>query len=331
MRTIDAIVCPRDPAPVARPTPRKILPLGFAATSARLGWVGLKAVRFRGTPAHELDVVPTHHSLALIVQPPHHFDLRFEGMARQLPPPAGSILCIPAGSPFRGRSSGKMDELHVFLEPGVVERVAAEAFDIDPAKLSIPPLDGLYHPRLRAAMLAVGDELAVEGGGDRLAAESLANLLAVHLIRNASACHRPTRRAERALPRGKLRAVIEYIEEGLGTDLTLARMAAVAHLSAYHFARQFKAATGTPPHQYVIARRVARAQQLLQQGGDLSLAKIAADVGFSDQSQFSAHFKRVVGFTPRQFRNSARIAEDPARLAKNPASAPRTIPGMRWT
>ena len=43
-------------------------------------------------------------------------------------------------------------------------------------------------------------------------------------------------------------------------------MAAVAHLSPYHFARQFKAATGLPPHQYVIARRVERAKQLLQAG-----------------------------------------------------------------
>jgi AraC family transcriptional regulator len=41
-------------------------------------------------------------------------------------------------------------------------------------------------------------------------------------------------------------------------------MAAVARLSAYHFARQFKAATGLPPHQYVIMRRVERAKQLLQ-------------------------------------------------------------------
>src|SRR5947209_17044676 len=57
-------------------------------------------------------------------------------------------------------------------------------------------------------------------------------------------------------------------------------MAAVARLSVYHFARQFKAATGLPPHQNVIARRVERAKQLLQGGGDLSLAEVAAHTGF---------------------------------------------------
>jgi AraC-like DNA-binding protein len=48
--------------------------------------------------------------------------------------------------------------------------------------------------------------------------------------------------------------------------------------------------------------------QLLQGGGDLSLAVVAAHAGFSDQSQFSRHFKRLVGVTPGRFRMSARIA-----------------------
>jgi AraC family transcriptional regulator len=157
-------------------------------------------------------------------------------------------------------------------------------------------------------MLAVNDELTAGADGGQLAAESLANLLAVHLIRNASAPRPPARRTYAALPPGKLRAVVEYIEENLDASLTLEQVAAAAHLSACHFARRFKETTGLPPHQYVLARRVERAQQLLHQDGDLSLADVAACVGFSDQSQFSHHFKRVVGVTPRQFRRSARIA-----------------------
>jgi AraC family transcriptional regulator len=53
---------------------------------------------------------------------------------------------------------------------------------------------------------------------------------------------------------------------------TLAEMAAVARLSPYHFARQFKTATGLPPHQYLIGRRVERAKGLLQGGDDHSPA-----------------------------------------------------------
>jgi AraC family transcriptional regulator len=83
---------------------------------------------------------------------------------------------------------------------------------------------------------------------------------------------------------------------------------AAAHLSVYHFARQFKATTGLPPHQYVIARRVEQAKHLLQTRTDPSLAEVAACAGFSDQSQFTHHFKRLVGITPGQFRTPAKIA-----------------------
>src|SRR5262249_27851946 len=69
-----------------------------------------------------------------------------------------------------------------------------------------------------------------------------------------------------------------------------------------------KAATGLPPHQYVITRRVERAKHLLREGTDSSLAEVAAQAGFYDQSQFSHHFKRLVGVTPSQFRMSSRIA-----------------------
>jgi AraC family transcriptional regulator len=225
---------------------------------------------------------------------------------RNVPPPAGSISLVPAGSPGRVRSSGCKEELHIFLEPGLVSRVGAEAFGLDPVRLTLPPLDGLHLPQLRAAMLAVNDELMADATGSPLAAESLANLLAVHLIRNASGARPPAVRSDGALPRRKLRAVVEYIEEHLDGSPTLEQMAAASHLSVYHFARQFKVATGLPPHRYVIMRRVERAKRLLQ-GSDLSLAEVAARAGFTDQSKFSHHFKRVVGLSPRQFCRSARI------------------------
>jgi AraC family transcriptional regulator len=53
-------------------------------------------------------------------------------------------------------------------------------------------------------------------------------------------------------------------------------MAAVAHLSPYHFARQFKATTGLPPHQYVIARRVEQAQHLLRIADQWTLSSLLA-------------------------------------------------------
>jgi len=95
---------------------------------------------------------------------------------------------------------------------------------------------------------------------------------------------------------------------GIGLPPLLEQISAVARISPYHFARQFKAATGLSPHQYVIIRRIERAKQLLRARTDLSLAEVATCAGFSDQSQFSHHFKRIVGVTPKQFQIPARIA-----------------------
>jgi AraC family transcriptional regulator len=287
----------------------KAIPFQAVAASDRLGWVGLEAARYRASPAWEYSAPAlTHHRLVLVTRPPEGLELRFDGLTRRVPPPAGAIILVPAGIPGRVRWSGGFDWLHIYLDPRLVARVAAEACDLDPARLTIPPLDALDLPHLRAAMSAVDCELTTGGAGGPLAAESLANVLVVHLIRYLVAPRRLARGRDGTLPRGRLRAVVEYIEGNLDASPTLEQMAAIVRLSAYHFARQFKAATGLPPHQYVIARRVERAKELLQAGTDLSLAEVAARTGFSDQSQFCHHFKRLVGVTPGHFRTPARIA-----------------------
>ncbi len=280
-----------------------VVPFAPSAASDRLGWVGIEAARYAHLPDTEVDVPPlTHHTLVLFNRPPDEMDLRYEDVDRHIPPPAGSISVIPAGSPVRWRWSGPKDSLHVFLEPRLVEQVAAESFGLDPARVVLPPLDRLNLPQLRAAMQGVDGELTVGGAGGNLASESLANVLAVYLIRHVSAPRRPAREPDGKLPQGRLRVVVEHVEDHLDAGVTLEELATVAHLSPYHFARQFRAATGLPPHQFVIARRVERARQILQEDGDLPLAQVASRAGFSDQSQFSRHFKRLVGVTPGRFR-----------------------------
>jgi hypothetical protein len=61
----------------------------------------------------------------LLLRTPKEFELQCDGVDRVVPPRAGSILVVPAGSPARWRWSCHTDSLHVFLEPGLVERVAA--------------------------------------------------------------------------------------------------------------------------------------------------------------------------------------------------------------
>src|SRR5262245_25519020 len=209
----------------------KLLPFQATAASDRLGWAGLAA------PAAELDRPPlTHHTLVLFTGPPEELDLRYEGVKRHRPPPVGSVSVVPAGNPSRWRWRGTKGSLHVYLEPDLVGRVAAGVFDLDPVRAALPPLDSLNLPHLRAALGAVDAELTAGGPGGSLASESLANVLAVHLLRHVLAPRRPPRGRDGVLPRGRLRAVVEYIEEHLDACPTLAQLAAVVGLNPYHFA-----------------------------------------------------------------------------------------------
>jgi AraC family transcriptional regulator len=105
---------------------------------------------------------------------------------------------------------------------------------------------------------------------------------------------------QRHLPAVALKRVLDYLNDNLAESVSLADLAAVAHVSVFHFARQFRAAVGEAPHRYVIRQRVERAKMLLRQGR-FSLAQVATAVGFADQCHFNRHFKRLVGETPGQF------------------------------
>ena len=109
---------------------RRILPFEPDASSERLGWVGVQGARYRAARASEFGAPAiTHHRLVLFVRPPEELDLQYEGVKRHISPPAGSVSLVPAGTSSWWRASASKDHLHVFLESGLVERVAAEAFD----------------------------------------------------------------------------------------------------------------------------------------------------------------------------------------------------------
>ena len=110
-------------------------------------------------------------------------------------------------------------------------------------------------------------------------------------------------RQMRALQKWRLKRVVEYVDHHLSGKITLLDLAAVAGLSRMHFASQFRAATGFRPHEYLLRRRIQRAEDLLRQS-TLTLVEIALTVGFQTQAHFTTVFKRFVGDTPYQWRNA---------------------------
>jgi AraC-like DNA-binding protein len=104
------------------------------------------------------------------------------------------------------------------------------------------------------------------------------------------------------LPAWKLRRVRDFIEENLFQPIYLSELSEIAGLSRMHFAAQFRAATGQSPHAYLLQRKIGRAQTLL---GDptLSVADVAAIVGFKNKAHFATAFKKIVGTPPSRWRS----------------------------
>jgi AraC family transcriptional regulator len=100
--------------------------------------------------------------------------------------------------------------------------------------------------------------------------------------------------------------VCDFIEEHLSTQITLEDLAALAHLSPFHFARCFKASMGLAPHQYVIARRMELATRLLLTT-TLTIAEIAWSIGYENISHFRRLFTMHIGVTPSVMRRAAGI------------------------
>jgi transcriptional regulator GlxA family with amidase domain len=93
----------------------------------------------------------------------------------------------------------------------------------------------------------------------------------------------------------------------LAGDYVIADLARQCGVSAGHFSRAFKQSAGVPPHQWLLEKRVHRAQHLLALSG-VSIADIAQQCGFADQSHLTRVFERITGTTPGRWRREQTIA-----------------------
>jgi AraC family transcriptional regulator len=171
---------------------------------------------------------------------------------------------------------------------------------------------------------------AAEEGHDLRCADALRLAMAIRLAGLRSQAVTPAMRGDfkpkarrvRALQTWRLRRVIEYADNHMLAKISLSDLASVAGLSRMHFASQFRAATGLRPHEFLLRRRVRRAEELLRDS-PMAIAEIALAVGFQTQAHFTTVFKKIVGFTPRQWRvvNRMPIALQPGIRLPTPIAA----------
>jgi AraC-like DNA-binding protein len=175
-------------------------------------------------------------------------------------PPAWALPHATCRRP-RPPSSGTDD--HQCGRPGGRREVAADIVDRDRKHVEILPRFGEHDPLMEALMRGIIDALREEDQSARPYVDHLTRALAARLIRQHSTATIGAHLAAARIAKAYLNNAIEFIEANLDQSIGLPAIAEATGLSVSHFARQFRAAVGEAPHQYLLRRRVANAKQRL--------------------------------------------------------------------
>ena len=215
----------------------------------------------------------------------------------------GSVSLVPADTATQWVLSGHSRVAHLYVDP---QRVSAAGRS-----------EGLpYVPEMRDFFAETDDVMtslvrlvfaqAQAGLLDDLAHDEVMSMVVRHLLRHyALERPLPAAAARLTLTAVTLRRVFAHIDDRLCSTLRLAELAALARLSDDHFLRSFKTAVGQTPHQYVLARRIARSRELLERSNS-PICEVAQATGFKGASHFSAAFKAQVGASPTDWRMQRR-------------------------
>ena len=216
----------------------------------------------------------------------------------------GSVSLVPARVSSSWVLSGHSRVAHIYVDPQRLADVAAnqDGPPCTPALADFFADDDVAAASLIRAMLAQ----ARSGTLDGLAHDELMAMLLRHLLRrHAADGPTPAVPPRITLTAATLRRLFDHIEQGLDSSLRLRDLAAQARLSDDHFLRAFRAAVGQTPHRYVLGRRIALAQRLLDRTA-LPIVAVAQRTGFRGASHFAAAFRQHVGATPSAWRAQRR-------------------------
>src|ERR1700730_9696567 len=211
--------------------------------------------------------------------------------------PIGHISLVPAGIPVWGCSDGidQVEEVRLVLDVDRMKEIMGEEFTSAP--LQEPRLVFNDESLQALARLLVTNEDTAEWSS--LFGESL---VAAMVARLSNLDPRPPRNHRRlGLSARQLSAVTDFIHDNLARPMRLSQLASLADLSPSQFGRAFKISTGSTPHLWHLDARIESAKRLLADRST-SLAEVALDTGFSEQSHFTRAFRAATGISPGAWR-----------------------------
>ena len=214
----------------------------------------------------------------------------------------GTVHVTEPAVPARCLFRGPYDVLHLYVPNTLIAEYARDMPDHQAPILrseAVPSKD-IVIDWLGRALLEAN---RVDGAFGQTYADCISMAIVARLLASASGVGTSERSRGSKLAPWRLKRAIDYVEARLDEPISLAEVAASAGLTRMHFAAQFRAATGFRPHEYLLRRRIERAQEILV-GTGMSLVDVALSVGFQTQSHFTSVFKRYAGQPPRAWRES---------------------------
>ncbi len=284
-------------------------------TSFQSGWSGINLAHYR-QPSMELPEASSSQHLVVIPlgDQAAAVEVAVEGRKQTVSYrvkdyASGCIIVCPSDLPYALRShttAAGMECIHCYVEPTYLAQIAHESVDPDRVELllTLKKADLL----IQQIGLALKASLEEDGVGSRFYADAMATALSAHLLRHYSTRNHQFQDHEDGLSKQQLRQAIDYIQAHLGEDLSLSDIANELGMSQYYFCRLFKRSTGIAPHQYIIRQRVERAKQLLKQP-ERTIASVAIECGFANQSHFAKYFRQCTGMNPNQFRKTVLLGQ----------------------
>jgi AraC family transcriptional regulator len=279
-----------------------LLPSGahMVGTSESLPWKGFFIEKHAMTPGERVLGISRWHLISALGKRPAVFEGKTaHGSLLPFTKPPGALTLVPVGMIPAVRLSSSSELISCAVEDAVVQTIAMEEREGQTLELLFKT--GIRDRSSEHIVNLLAEEMEAGGPAGRMYAESLLQALVSRYLALASSDFTPQARVPQVMHPRLLRRLRDWMESNLHRDITLMAMAREANYSSTHLLRSFRASTGMTPHQYLLERRVAKAEGLLRDKGR-RLIDIASQCGFASQAHFTQIFKTRRGLTPGRYR-----------------------------